>query len=97
MNNLTNKKFIKQFVNTGLVLKSKEIPPSMLIDYNLNLLKIWKLLRKNNYTFHSPKPEMLNINFKGTISLNDFDNIIKVTKSSSAVSNYVKYFLIGCY
>ena len=93
MNNLKKQLVEKKFFGEGMILRLKEIPPSMLVDYNIKFLKIWRFLRKKNFNFHSPKPEMLSINFKGNITLNNIDNIVRRTKMSSSLNTYFKYFL----
>ena len=59
MRDLKSKLIRKNFLNSGIKLKLKEIPPSMLLEINQSFLKIWKFVRRENYNISIPLIENL--------------------------------------
>ena len=83
----------KKYFGNGFLLEINEIAPSMLVDYNKSLLKIWKFLRAENHNISAPIPSILSIDFDGGIFLNSFQNISKKTVNTPSINIYFKYFV----
>ena len=93
MRDLKSKLIRKNFLNSGIKLKLKEIPPSMLLEINQSFLKIWKFVRRENYNISIPLIENLSTNFKGEFFLNSLDYIDFKKSNTACVNIYFKYFV----
>ena len=93
MKKLKDKLVSQSLFGNGFNLDLKEIPPSMLLDYNITLIKIWKIVRDFELNFYSPKTKMLSIRFDGSIILNNLNDVTSKLKNSSCLNVYFKYFV----
>lgn len=93
MKELKSKLIKENFLNSGIKIKLKEIPPSMLLDINKSFLKIWKFIRRENYNISIPLLENLSTNFKGDFFLNSIDCIDVKRSNTACVNIYFKYFV----
>ena len=88
---LKNKLIKKNYLGNGFRLDETEIPPSMLIDYNKKLLKIWKFIRNEGFNILVPIPSIISIDYEGNILLNSLDKISKKSINSPSLNIYFKY------